>query len=35
VGTDLVNAAAIAEGNPELITNTARAYLEIIRATRA
>lgn len=32
VGTDLVNAAAIAEGKPEIITNTARAYLEVIRA---
>src|SRR5277367_3356125 len=35
VGADLVNAAAIAEGNPELITNIARAYLEIIQAARA
>lgn len=34
VGTDLVNTAAIAEGKPENITNTARAYLETIRATR-
>src|SRR5271167_1893484 len=34
VGADLVNAAAIAEGNPALITNIARAYLEIIRAAR-
>jgi 2-dehydro-3-deoxyphosphogluconate aldolase / (4S)-4-hydroxy-2-oxoglutarate aldolase len=30
VGTDLVNAAAIAEGRPEVVTNAARAYLEII-----
>jgi 2-dehydro-3-deoxyphosphogluconate aldolase/(4S)-4-hydroxy-2-oxoglutarate aldolase len=35
VGTDLVNAAAIAEGKPDLITDTARAYLEIIQAARA
>ncbi len=35
VGTDLVNAAAIAEGKPEKVTNTARAYLEAIRAARA
>jgi 2-dehydro-3-deoxyphosphogluconate aldolase/(4S)-4-hydroxy-2-oxoglutarate aldolase len=35
VGTDLVNTAAIAEGNPELITGAARAYLEIIRSERA
>lgn len=34
VGTDLVNTAAIAEGKPESITNTARAYLETIRLTR-
>jgi 2-dehydro-3-deoxyphosphogluconate aldolase/(4S)-4-hydroxy-2-oxoglutarate aldolase len=34
VGTDLVNTAAIAEGNPELISGTARAYLEIIQAER-
>lgn len=35
VGTDLVNAAAIAEGKPDLVTNTARAYLEAIRAVRS
>jgi 2-dehydro-3-deoxyphosphogluconate aldolase / (4S)-4-hydroxy-2-oxoglutarate aldolase len=35
VGADLVNATAIAEGKPDLITETARAYLEIIRAARA
>jgi 2-dehydro-3-deoxyphosphogluconate aldolase/(4S)-4-hydroxy-2-oxoglutarate aldolase len=35
VGTDLVNAAAIAEGKPEIVTNAARAYLEVIRAARA
>ncbi|MBT9329878.1 bifunctional 4-hydroxy-2-oxoglutarate aldolase/2-dehydro-3-deoxy-phosphogluconate aldolase [Paracidobacterium acidisoli] len=32
VGTDLVNPAAIAEGKPEVITETARKYLEIIAA---
>lgn len=35
VGTDLVNAAAIADGKPDIITNTARAYLELIQAARA
>jgi 2-dehydro-3-deoxyphosphogluconate aldolase/(4S)-4-hydroxy-2-oxoglutarate aldolase len=34
VGTDLVNAAAIAEGRPDLVTNMARAYLEAIRTAR-
>jgi len=34
VGTDLVNATAIAEGKPDLVTNTARAYLEAIRTAR-
>lgn len=34
VGSDLVNPAAIAEGHPESVTKTARAYLDIIRATR-
>ena len=34
VGTDLVNATAIAEGKPELVTNMARAYLEAIRTAR-
>lgn len=34
VGTDLVNAAAIAEGKPKIVTNTARAYLEVIRTAR-
>jgi 2-dehydro-3-deoxyphosphogluconate aldolase/(4S)-4-hydroxy-2-oxoglutarate aldolase len=34
VGTDLVNTAAIADGKPETITKTARAYLEVIRAAR-
>jgi 2-dehydro-3-deoxyphosphogluconate aldolase/(4S)-4-hydroxy-2-oxoglutarate aldolase len=35
VGSDLVNPAAIAEGHPESITDTARAYLDIIAAARA
>jgi 2-dehydro-3-deoxyphosphogluconate aldolase/(4S)-4-hydroxy-2-oxoglutarate aldolase len=35
VGTDLVNTAAIAEGKPEIVTNAARAYLEVIRAARS
>ncbi|HTV03754.1 MAG TPA: bifunctional 4-hydroxy-2-oxoglutarate aldolase/2-dehydro-3-deoxy-phosphogluconate aldolase [Acidobacteriaceae bacterium] len=35
VGADLVNAAAIAEGKPEVVTNAARAYLEAIRAARS
>jgi 2-dehydro-3-deoxyphosphogluconate aldolase / (4S)-4-hydroxy-2-oxoglutarate aldolase len=35
VGGDLVNAAALAEGKPELITNAARAYLEVVSRTRA
>jgi len=35
VGTDLVNAAAIAEGKPETVTSTARAYLEIVAKFRA
>jgi 2-dehydro-3-deoxyphosphogluconate aldolase/(4S)-4-hydroxy-2-oxoglutarate aldolase len=34
VGTDLVNAAAIGEGNPEIVSNAARAYLEAIRVAR-
>lgn len=34
VGSDLVNATAIAEGKPEIITETARGYLEVIRAAR-
>jgi 2-dehydro-3-deoxyphosphogluconate aldolase/(4S)-4-hydroxy-2-oxoglutarate aldolase len=34
VGTDLVNAAAITEGKPEIVTNMARAYLEAIRTAR-
>jgi 2-dehydro-3-deoxyphosphogluconate aldolase/(4S)-4-hydroxy-2-oxoglutarate aldolase len=35
VGADMVNAAAHAEGKPHIITNAARAYLEIIARTRA
>jgi 2-dehydro-3-deoxyphosphogluconate aldolase/(4S)-4-hydroxy-2-oxoglutarate aldolase len=35
VGSDLVNAQAIAQGNAEGVTTTARAYLEIVRRTRA
>ena len=34
VGSDLVNTAALAEGKPEVITETARKYLEIIRRER-
>lgn len=34
VGSDLVNTRAIAEGKPEIVTNAARAYLEIIRSFR-
>jgi 2-dehydro-3-deoxyphosphogluconate aldolase/(4S)-4-hydroxy-2-oxoglutarate aldolase len=30
----LVNAKAIADGKPELVTDAARAYLEIIRVAR-
>jgi 2-dehydro-3-deoxyphosphogluconate aldolase/(4S)-4-hydroxy-2-oxoglutarate aldolase len=35
VGADLVNPAAITEGRPESITQTARAYLEIIQSARS
>ena len=35
VGTDLVNTAAIAEGKPETVTATARAYLDIVAKFRA
>lgn len=35
VGSDLVNAAAIAEGHPETVTKTARAYLDAIATARA
>lgn len=35
VGTDLVNPAAIANGQPEKVTETARAYLDIVRSFRS
>ncbi len=35
VGGDLVNAAAIAEGKPEVVTAAARAYLDLIADFRA
>lgn len=35
VGADLVNVEAIAAGKPEVITDAARAYLEIIRTARS
>lgn len=35
VGADLVNTKAITDGQPELVTNAARSYLEIIRQARA
>ena len=35
VGVDLVNVAAIADGKPEVITNAAKAYLEVVARTRA
>lgn len=35
VGTDLVNPKAIEEGKPEKVTETARAYLEIVGKFRA
>lgn len=34
VGTDLVNPKAIAEGKPETVTQTARAYVEIVAKFR-
>jgi 2-dehydro-3-deoxyphosphogluconate aldolase / (4S)-4-hydroxy-2-oxoglutarate aldolase len=34
VGSDLVNTAAVAQGKPEVITEAARKYLEIIRRER-
>lgn len=34
VGTDLVNAKAIAEGKPETVTETARAYVDIVQKFR-
>ncbi len=35
VGSDLVNLAAITAGRPETITETARAYLQVLAAMRA
>ena len=35
VGADLVNLQAIADGKPEIITNTARGYIEVIARARA
>lgn len=35
VGTDLVNAGAIADGKPETVTQTARAYVDIVTKFRA
>jgi 2-dehydro-3-deoxyphosphogluconate aldolase/(4S)-4-hydroxy-2-oxoglutarate aldolase len=35
VGGDLVNSKAIAEGKPEIVTQTAREYMEIIRKSRS
>jgi 2-dehydro-3-deoxyphosphogluconate aldolase/(4S)-4-hydroxy-2-oxoglutarate aldolase len=35
VGADLVNLVALAEGKPEVITEAARAYLEVVAKTRA
>jgi 2-dehydro-3-deoxyphosphogluconate aldolase / (4S)-4-hydroxy-2-oxoglutarate aldolase len=34
VGSDLVNAKAMAEGKPELVTETARRYMAIVRGFR-
>lgn len=34
VGSDLVNAKAIADGKPEIVTSAAKAYLEIIAKAR-
>jgi 2-dehydro-3-deoxyphosphogluconate aldolase/(4S)-4-hydroxy-2-oxoglutarate aldolase len=34
VGSDLVNATAIAEGKPWIVTDMARAYLDVIQETR-
>jgi 2-dehydro-3-deoxyphosphogluconate aldolase / (4S)-4-hydroxy-2-oxoglutarate aldolase len=34
VGSDLVNAKAMAEGKPELVTETARRYMAIVREFR-
>src|SRR5271155_5356695 len=34
VGSDLVNATAIAEGKPWIVTDMARAYMDVIQETR-
>lgn len=34
VGTDLVNIKAIREGNPQIVTDAAKQYIEIIREAR-
>ncbi len=34
VGTDLVNTKAIKEGNPQVVTDAARQYIEIIKEAR-
>jgi hypothetical protein len=34
VGSDLVNLAAIDAGTPEIITASARAYLEVVAQAR-
>jgi 2-dehydro-3-deoxyphosphogluconate aldolase / (4S)-4-hydroxy-2-oxoglutarate aldolase len=35
VGSDLVNATAIAEGKPWIVTDMARAYMDVIQETRS
>ena len=35
VGTDLVNTKAIKEGNPQVVTDAAKQYIEIIKQARA
>jgi len=35
VGADLVNAQALRDGKPEIVTETARNYLEVVRKFRA
>jgi 2-dehydro-3-deoxyphosphogluconate aldolase/(4S)-4-hydroxy-2-oxoglutarate aldolase len=35
VGADLVDAKAMAQGHPEIVTESARKYLEIVKAFRA
>jgi 2-dehydro-3-deoxyphosphogluconate aldolase / (4S)-4-hydroxy-2-oxoglutarate aldolase len=34
VGSDLVNLAAVDAGHPEIITQAAKAYLQVIAAAR-